>query len=170
MQRGNLILSGLMVIAAAVGLARALQEATVARRAGALLGVYGAALVASGIFPPDPMAGFPPDAVPGGASLSGVLHLTSGGIGFLALAGTALVVAAWFSARRDPFARVSRVAVALIIIGFLGGAVLAERAAGVALLWVAVLCGWGWLAGASIRLYRAVPHPDPDRRPQASST
>lgn len=40
---------------------------------------------------------------------------------------------------------------------------LATSAAGVALLWVAVVASYAWLAAASVVLYRRVPHPDGTR-------
>ena len=45
-----------------------------------------------------------------------------------------------------------------------GGAALSAQTAGVVALWAAVVVGWAWLAATSIHLYRAVPHPDPERR------
>jgi hypothetical protein len=43
--------------------------------------------------------------------------------------------------------------------GFMGGAVLAQSAVGVASLWLSVLAGWLWLALAAAHLYSVVPHP-----------
>lgn len=57
-QVANLILTGLMVIAAAFGFSRAMRGSRVAGWSAGLIGGYGLCLVASGIFPPDPMAGF----------------------------------------------------------------------------------------------------------------
>jgi hypothetical protein len=50
------------------------------------------------------------------------------------------------------------------VLAFLGGAAMATQPIGVALLWLAVVAGWAWLAGASIATYRTVPHPDAHRR------
>lgn len=165
MQRANIIVTGAMAGAAAVGFARALAASPAGRRAGALLGVYGVALVTSGVFPPDPMEGFPPGAAEGEPTAAGIVHLAAGGVGFLALAGAALVVGGWLAGRGAArWAALSRAAALVIVVGFLGGAALATSSAGVLLLWVAVVGGWGWLAGASIQVYRTVPHPDADRR------
>jgi hypothetical protein len=59
LQRANFGVTGLMTIAAAAGFARALRGTKAAARAGALLAGFGVMLVLSGVFPPDPMAGFP---------------------------------------------------------------------------------------------------------------
>lgn len=170
MQRTNLIIAGAMVIAAAVGFARALRGARSAARVGSLLSFYGACLIGSGIFIPDPMAGFPKGTTEGQASVSGVLHLTFGAIGFLCLAGAAFVLASWYTEQGDRrLATRSKVASVMILVGFLAGAVLAAQTAGVVLLWFAVVAGWTWLAAVSIDIYKRVPHPLLSRRlaPQA---
>jgi hypothetical protein len=158
----NLIVSGLMVVAASLGAYRVMKPK---RAAGTLVGIYGLALVGSGIFPPDPVEGFPDSGSTVEATLSGVLHLAFGGVGFLALGFAALAVAKWHSRHGDrgPAIR-SRLAGAVVIAGFLGGVALATSTAGVVLLWFAVVTGWAWLAATSLRLYRTVPHPDQGRR------
>jgi hypothetical protein len=165
MQRANLMLTGLMTIAAAFGVARAMSGSSRARRAGILLAVFGAALVGSGIFAPDPMAGFPPGAAGGEATLAGILHLAFGAVGFICLAAAAFVVAGWCAERSESTqALYFRVGGAAVILGFVGGAALATQTIGVVALWIAVVTGWVWLAVAAVHLYRTVPHPDPDRR------
>jgi hypothetical protein len=168
MQRANLLVTGLMVVAAGVGFGRALRGSNAAGRAGALVAVYGTALMVSGIFPPDPMGGFPAGADASEPTGAGLAHLAAGAVGFLCLAAAALVVAGWFAGRgRQRAATSSRVGALVIVAGFIGGGALATRTAGVVLLWLAVVVGWAWLAGTSVALYRIVPHPDADRRSPA---
>lgn len=163
MQVTNIVLSGLMVLAAALGVARATGRI----RTGVPLGVHGAGLVLSGVFPPDPMAGFPVGA-PQVATAGGIGHLVAGAIGFVALAVAALVLARWFDARGDrTTARYSRISGAVVLLGFVGGAALSAQPAGVAALWIAVVAGWTWLLIASLRMYATVPHPDVHRRTAA---
>jgi hypothetical protein len=156
LQAVNFVLTGIMVGAAAVGFARA-PLGRAGRVAGILLGIYALCLVLSAIAPPDPVNGFPPGAATT-ASTSGILHLAFGGIGFLALGAAALVLG-------GPV--LLRVAGAVVILGFLGGAALSPGGAGVGLLWVAVVVGWAWLAVASVRAYAVVPHPELHRRAAA---
>jgi hypothetical protein len=133
--------------------------------AGVLIGGYGVCLIGSGIFPPDPMAGFPDGAAVGEASTSGILHLAFGGIGFLLLAAAAFVVAAWCRRRGERgWAAFSWISGSIVIAGFGGGAALSTQAIGTGLLWIAVVAGWSWLAAASVHLYRTTPHPDVHRR------
>ena len=102
-QTVNFVVTGLMVLAAAVGLGRALRPA---RAAAILVGVYGASVISAGVFAADPadgVPGGPPPGSPDGTSVSGVLHLAAGGIGFVSLAaatatGTVGIVLLWLAA------------------------------------------------------------------------
>lgn len=165
MQAANLIVTGLMVLAAAYGFIRAMRGSRGAGRAGTFLGIYGVGVIASGVFAPDPMAGFPPGAAGTEGSLSGVLHFAFGAVAFLSLGVAAIALGGWHARRGDRRrALYSRVAGAVVLIGFLAGGAVATQTAGVVTLWVAVVAGFVWLAAASIDLYKAVPHPDVDRR------
>jgi hypothetical protein len=165
MQRANLVLAGLMTLAAAAGFVRATSGARDGGRGGRLVGLFGVCLVASAVFAPDPMAGFPPGTPAGDPSIGGVLHLAFGAIGFVSLAAAMFAFANWFAGRPDPgWAKASRASGVVVALGFLGGAVLATQPVGVASLWIAVVTGWVWLGAASIHLYGLVPHPDLHRR------
>ncbi|MET0812207.1 MAG: DUF998 domain-containing protein [Microbacterium sp.] len=157
MQRVNLIISALMVLAAACGLYRAVRSGRGLAMA-VLVAVFGVCLVLSAIFPPDPVDGFPLGAT-AQATTNGILHLVFGAIGFLALAGAAFAYAGWCRAESTGPVWLGIVLGAVIVVGFVGGAALAMVPAGVGLLWLAVLAGWLWLALASARIYRWVPHP-----------
>jgi hypothetical protein len=162
-QRANLILVGLMVIAAAIGFRRAIDSAKGSWMR-VLLVAYGVALIGSGIFAPDPMGGFPP-GMEESVSVSGLLHLAFGAVGFLSLGVAAIVFSGWCRSRGLRGAgALSLVAGILVIAGFAAGGALSQGPAGVLLLWVAVVAGFGWLAFAAVLTYRAVPHPEVARR------
>lgn len=159
LQATNLILSGLMVIVAAVGLSR---TPGFSRVAAVLVGVYGLGLIASAFAAPDRPG-------TGSASVSGVLHLVFGAVGFLALGVAALVAVAWFrrrsgASRPGTGAAWSLVAGVVVLVAFAAGGALSGGPAGVLLLWLAVLVGWAWLAATSVAAYRTVPHPLLSRR------
>ncbi|TDK85268.1 DUF998 domain-containing protein [Mycolicibacterium mucogenicum] len=156
----NLILTGLMTIAAAIGIWRATDSSRGARAGAVLIGIFGGCLVASAIFAPDPVAGFPPGSTAGAASLSGLLHLAFGAIGFLSLAAAAFAMAGWLARRGEKRrAGYSRSAGAVVGLGFVAGATFSAGTLGVVFLWIAVVAGWGWLAAVSVYVYRTVPHP-----------
>lgn len=161
----NLVLTGLMVLVAATGFERATSGSGRGRRLSVPLGIYGLCLVASGLFPPDPVEGFPPGSAGGEASVTGLLHLAFGGIGFVALGVAAFLFAGWARSRgAGTGSSLSIAAGVVLILGFLAGAALATSTAGVLALWLAVVVGFAWLAAASVYAYRVVPHPDLERR------
>ncbi|MFC8682110.1 hypothetical protein ACFT30_11350 [Microbacterium ureisolvens] len=93
-------------------------------------------------------------------SVSGILHLVFGAVGFVALAAAAFAYAGWCRSIGEP--RRSAVAIALgvlVLVGFFGGAAFAMIPLGVLLLWIAVLSGWVFLALAAAHVYAWSPHP-----------
>lgn len=159
MQRANFVISAVMVLAAAYGVLRTVRSGR-GLAMGVLTGLYGVCLVLSAIFLPDPAMGFPPGAPGGTATTSGILHLAFGAIGFVGLAVAAIAYARWASSRRERGQSWLGVACAIVVlVGFVGGAALAQSPLGVALLWLSVIAGWLWLALASAHLYTVVPHP-----------
>lgn len=159
LQRANLILTGLMVIVAAVGIMRAIRSGR-GLAIGVLTIVYGGGLILSAIFAPDPVEGFPPGSAGGEFSVSGILHLLFGALGFVAVAVAAFAHAAWSrSIGARGRAAVSVVLGILILVGFVGGAALATSSIGVALLWISVLAQFVWLALVCSQIYVWAPHP-----------
>lgn len=159
LQRANLALTALMVVFAALGMLRAIRNGR-GLAMGVLTIVYAAGLIGSAIFPPDPTGAFPPDAPSGEFTLSGILHLLFGAIGFAAITAAAFAHAAWsrpIGARGH--AVVSAVLAIVVLGGFIAGAALSASAAGVALLWIAVLAQFTWLAIACAHIYTWSPHP-----------
>ena len=157
-QVANLVLTGLMVVAAAVGYRRALRGGVGQRWVPWLLGAYGIGMVGAGIFRADPMAGFPPrtpDGPPITFTAQGMLHMVCGGLGFMALILATFVLAKRFGRegrrRRAAFSIVTGV-------GFLGG--FAGISSGsntptvVLAFTAAVLLVWAWLGSTSAHLYR----------------
>lgn len=168
-QTVNLVLGGAMVGAAAVGVRRATSPNRAGRLASSLLLVFALGLVGSGIFPPDPMASFPPGARSDGPTASGLLHLGLGVVQFAALTAACFATAAWSRGVGAGLAGFSRFTGAVVLLGFLGGATLSRSPFGVALLWVAVVAGYAWLAVVCVGLWRRTPHPDPERRADADA-
>lgn len=166
MQRADFIVSAVMVGTAAYGILRAVRSGR-GLAIGALTGAYALCLILSAIFLPDPTSGFPPGRTSGTTTTHGILHLLFGAIGFLCFGIAALAYARWASARGERGqARLGLWTGFLTIVGFIGGAVLAQSPFGVALLWLAVLAGWLWLALACAHLYAVVPHPVIAERPE----
>jgi hypothetical membrane protein len=150
----NLVLSGLMTIVAAIGLSRTPDWPRVSA---VLVGIYGLGMVLSAFAAPDRPGS-------GAGTVAGILHLAFGGVGFLCLGIAATLAASWYRRRQSTGAVWSLGAGILVIAAFVAGGALSTGPAGVALLWVAVVTGWVWLALTSVVAYRAVPHPLYSRR------
>ena len=148
----TLVLTGLMVIAAAAGFRRALQV----RAVPVLLGIYGAGMGGAGIFTADPADGFPVGVPvgPGTMTWPGVLHLASGGLGFLAFSAAAVAVGVGRLRCSDPGRGVFAVATGVLFLAAFVG--LASGATGPTVLVFAgtVVLAWTWLLVTSLDLYR----------------
>ncbi|MFC5138131.1 DUF998 domain-containing protein [Actinomycetospora rhizophila] len=159
-QIANLVVTGLMVVAAAVGMARALR--TLGGGPGTtwgprLVAAFGVGMVGAGVFVADPMNGYPPgtpDGPPVAVTVGGIGHLVFGGLGFLCLVAGALVLA---RAQRPGPAWFSRVTGVLFLVAFAGIASGSSSPAVVLGFWAALLLVWVWLATVSVDLYRRTP-------------
>lgn len=158
-QVSNFIVSGLLVIAAAVGIRQVLRG----NRGGAwgawgplLLGVYGLSLIAAGVFVADPMDGFPigtPPGPPEQVSWHGGLHFMAGGIGFLAVVAACFIFARYFSSqRKGGWAMYSLVTGVLFLAGFFSIASGGGAAWSIIAFTVAVVLIWLWLSTISAHL------------------
>ena len=155
-QTANLALSGLMVIAAAIGIRNALSPQS--RAAGWILGCFGVGMLAGAVFPADPMDGFPPGApegFPTTVSPPGLIHFIAGAFGFLALAVSCFVVAGAMLRRGQPWmAGLSFLSGVSVVAGFAAPALL-PASGPVAGIWFSVVVGWAWLSLICLHLYRA---------------
>lgn len=153
-QVANFVVTGAMVIAAAVGLHRALPGGWAPR----LLGLYGLGLIGAGIFAADPMNGFPagaPAGHPTSITIHGILHLVCAGIGFIGLVAACFVMARGFARTGNRTWRWFSIATgAIFLIGFGAIASGSSSSAVVAGFWVALLLAWAWLAAVAVYLYR----------------
>lgn len=156
-----LVLTGLMTVAGAVGLRRALGGAPGGTWGPRLVGAYGVGLVAAGLLVADPMNGFPRGTPPGPAahpSWHGVGHLAAGGAGFICLVVGCFVVARWFAGHgRRGWAMYSRATGVAFLAGFAAAASGSDSPAAVLAFWAAVAAGWAWLSAVSVFAYRHLP-------------
>jgi uncharacterized membrane protein YozB (DUF420 family) len=155
-QIANFVLTGAFVIAAAVGMARALGgRSTWGPR---LLGVFGAGLIAAGLFVADPMNGFPagaPSGRPVTISVHGSLHIVVAVVGFLCLVAACIVLARMFAREgRRAWMIYSVVTGIFFLLAFAGVASGSTSAVIVLGFWAGVIAAFTWIAMVSIDLYR----------------
>lgn len=153
-QTANFLVTGMLVVGAAVGIRRALGPG--ARIATWCLAAFGASMILAAYFKADPMDGFPigtPLGAPTSMSTFGFLHFAIGGLGFLSLALSCLFAArALARGRSHTLARLSLACGIIILLAFFGGMALAKTSP-VLGIWIAVVVGWAWLAILSRTLY-----------------
>ena len=155
-QVATFLVAGAMTIAAAVGVHRALPS----RWAPRLIGLYGAGLMAAGVFRADPADGFGPGAPAGQAahvSWHGDGHLIAASIGFTAIIAACLVVARYLSrAGCRGLAIYSLITGAVFLAAFAGVTTGSSSPAIVLPFYAAVTAVFAWLAIVSAHLYRRV--------------
>jgi len=100
----NFLVTGLLLIAGAVGVKRALQSGPGSRWAPRMLGLYGLGLIGAGIFSADPALGFPPGTPLENNPVSwhGLLHFVVGTIGFIGFIAACFIFARRFKSLQKP--------------------------------------------------------------------
>jgi hypothetical protein len=153
----NFVVTGLMTVAAAVGLGRAMRPGRGATWAPRLVGVYGVSLVAAGVFRADPSLGFPQGTPAGRGEVSwhGLAHLASGSIGFLCLIAACFVLARRFATEGRRAWAVGSTATGVVFFAAFAGIASGGGTAPLTLGFVAgVVVAWTWLSALSVHLYR----------------
>lgn len=154
-QTANFIITGLLLIAAAAGLRRALQDGRGSRWAPRLLMVTGGGLIGGGLFHPDPSTGYPPGTPADASALSswhGVLHQVCGSAAFLALIVFCIVLARRYRAQgQRPMAVCSLLAGLLCLAGVASGGM----PHGTLTLFIGVSVALLWTAFTATRVIRS---------------
>jgi hypothetical protein len=151
----NLVVTGLLTVAFAVGLRRVLRPGRGGTWVPRLIGVYGLSLVGAGVFRADPAMGFPPGTPEGAAEVTwhGILHFVCGGVGFVCLVGACLLVAGRFAAEgRQGWARFSRATGVLFLAGFVAVAAGAGAAWSNVAFTATVVLAWTWISALAAHL------------------
>ncbi len=151
----NFLVTGLLVIAGAVGMKQALTSGRGKVGVPVLVGLYGLGLIGAGLFKADPMLGFPPGTpvTANTVSTSGLLHFVCGGLGFLALIAACFVFARRLAvAGQRGWAAYSVATGAIFFLAFVGIATGSGQAWSVIGLWIGVVLGWAWITIISAQL------------------
>jgi hypothetical membrane protein len=164
-QRANFLLTGLLLLAFAIGLRRALRPLEGSTWGPLLVGACAVGLLGAGIFVADPMNGYPPGTPDERLHYSthGVLHDLFSALVFLELPVACFVFSRWFAARgKRRWTTYSAVTGVVLVSAFIlsnagfgqtGGLV------GVAGLFqrVTLIVGFGWLTLLAVRFLRSPP-------------
>ena len=152
-QTANFVITGLLVLAAAIGFRRALVPKS--RALSVFLGAFGASVLAAAVFRADPMDGFPvgtPLGPPTSISTFGLIHFAVGGLGFICLAVSCFLAARALShSGSRSLSRLSVLCGLIVLVGFFG-TVAIPNSSPVLGIWIAVVVGWTWLSVLSRHL------------------
>ena len=158
-QIATFLVVGAMTIAGAAGVRRALGPGRLSAWASGLLGAYGAALIAAGVFRADPSDGFPPGTPPGVGEVSwhGLAHLAVAGVGFACLVAACFVLGTRFARNGlGSWAWFSRITGAVFAVSFVALSSGSGGATAILVFTAAVVLVWAWLTAVSVKLYRGV--------------
>ena len=152
-----LVLTGLMVGAAAAGVVRQRRAVRVNAASGWFLCVCAAGLVGAGLFIADPADGFPVGTPPGPTVTPSchTLHIVFGGIGFLGLITACLILAWQFRGQRQLNWTIFSLITGVLFFAAFAGIATGGAASNAAVLafTAAVILAWTWLALVSAHLY-----------------
>ncbi|WP_246080183.1 DUF998 domain-containing protein [Nonomuraea mesophila] len=153
-QVANFAVTGLLMLACAIGLRRVLRGGRGGRWAPVLIAVMGVGFVVAALLPADPGNGFPPGTGSEAAfSVTGMLHLACAGIAFIALIAACFVLASRFSGMsRRGWAITGRTSGVLLAIGF--AAANSGVVGGPLAMFVGVIIAWLWVGVSAARLVR----------------
>jgi len=163
MQVANFIIGGLLIVAAAVGLARALPPGPGSSWGPRLVAAFGISLLVAGVFVTDPTYGYPTEAAAiASQTLHGTIHGINGLICFSLLAAAGWVFARYFSTTSPKWATLSALVGVMVPILFVATTassvmaetgVLPESPTGV-LQRITIIGGWTWIAMLALRVRR----------------
>ena len=168
----NFLVTGLLVIAGAIGMQRKLRSSRGRDWGPILVGVYGLGLIGAGIFVADPSLGFPPGTPADVATISwhGILHFICGAVGFLALIAACFVFARQFAVLGQRGWAVYSVATGVLFFAaFFGVASGQSQSWSVIGFWIGVVLIWAWISSISVRLMAGLPDPGGNQAPSQES-
>nr|WP_240977742.1 DUF998 domain-containing protein [Planctomonas sp. JC2975] len=139
------VLTGLMLIGAAIGLHRHITAGP-ARTAWVYLVVYGVLLMGAGALQPD--------AADAAFTWHGAMHLLCGGLGFIAFAVWSFLVARRLAARSRRLAVLSAAVGAFLLVGSVCIAAGSGSVTANLVFTLAVVVSWAWLSIVSVIFYR----------------
>lgn len=153
-QIANFILTGLLAIACAVGMRRALRNVAGGTWGPLLIATYGLGMVVAGLFPPDPLLGFPAGAsagIPAQMSEHAMLHGIGFFVAYVSLVAACFVFARrYFAAGRPGWGRYS-IATGVITPLLISAGMMIQSAASISFFIVGIIA-FGWVGAAAAQL------------------
>jgi drug/metabolite transporter (DMT)-like permease len=164
-QRANFLVAGLLMLAFAIGLRRALRPLEGSTWGPLLVGACAIGLLGAGFFVADPRSGYPPGAPDKRLDFTthGVLHDLFSTLVLLALPAACFVFGRWFATRKKRGWAIYSVVSGVVFLGVFvlanAGFKQAEGLVAVAGLFqrVALIVGFGWLTLLAVHFLGSPP-------------
>jgi hypothetical protein len=155
-QVANFVVTGLLAIAAAVGIKRTVRSGRGSTWGPVLLGIFGLGYIGAGVFTADPMNGFPP-GTPGGlpttVSWHSWMHLVSGSLGFIALIAACFVFARRFAGLGQrgwqAYSVITGILLLLAVFGISSGS---QEAVVIVAFFIVGVLGVAWVSALSLHV------------------
>jgi len=150
----NFLMTGLLLVAGAVGVKGVLRSGPGTKWAPLMLGLYGLGLIGASVFRADPALGFPPGTPVDNNPMSwhGLLHFLVGAIGFIGFIAACFIFARRFKSLQQPsWAWYSLITGILFLVSFVGIASGSKGPVSVFFA-IAVVLGFIWISVLLFRL------------------
>lgn len=153
-QVANFMLCGLLAIACSVGMRRRLRNAPGGTWGPLLIGTYGVGMLAAGLFPPDPLLGFPPGAaagIPAHMSFHAMLHGVGFFVAFVSLTAVTFVFAKRYLVVGKPGLGAYSIATGVTTPLLIAAGMAIQSATSISFFVVGIVA-FGWVAAISAQL------------------
>ncbi|HWR13371.1 MAG TPA: DUF998 domain-containing protein [Terriglobales bacterium] len=160
--QANYIIAGVLMVLFAVGVRRMLPRDLGGLWGSRLFVLYGIAYISSGVFPADPVIGFPPGTLSHTTTWHGLLQMASRSLSSIALVAASLVIARWFAAHGlRKWVWFSWVAVPISLAAFALVAIAgADTSTKNLAFLVPGIAMWVWVTAIAFHLYRRTERHD----------
>jgi hypothetical protein len=155
-QTTNFIVTGLLVLLAAIALRRPAGTEKRLRRGAFFLGLYAVCVLSAGIFATDPSLGFPPgtpDVYPEAFSWHALIHFIAGQAAFISIIVASFIYGKYFAVNQErKWKTFSRLTGSIYLVGMIAPIPAAAMMSTSGMAWasiflyVAVALGWVWLS------------------------
>ncbi|NOT04919.1 MAG: DUF998 domain-containing protein [Anaerolineales bacterium] len=158
----NFLVTGFLVLLAAISLRRLAGAEKRLRRGAFFLGLYAVCVLSGGIFSTDPSLGFPPgtpDIYPETFSWHGLIHFIAGQVAFISIIVASFVYGKYFAVNQErKWATFSRLTGSIYLVGIIAPIPAAAMMSTSGMAWAsiflyaAVALGWVWLSALIVRM------------------
>ena len=165
-QVANFLITGVLLIAGAIGLRNSLFSGRGRKWAPRMLALYGLGLIGAGFFSADPGLGFPPGTPLAHNPISwhGEMHFVSGGLGFTGLIATTFILAARFRDLAQPGWAAYSLITGIVFLAAFFGISSGARAPMNLIFAAAVVLSFVWLSGIFQHMRSEKVYAEPSRQ------